>query len=121
MISQYVLDEVSQGDQALAAERLKYLDEIPLLEIEPPVAEIANSIISQAILPKKAEFDALHFAVAAYHGVDFLLTWNCTHIANARILPRIQAVLEKLGFPLPLVCTPEEMVDDEYGFENEFR
>ena len=113
VISQYVLDEASQGDATLAAERLHYLEGLPLLEIQPTVQEIADAILDSAVLPPKAEFDALHFAVAAYHAVDYLLTWNCTHIANARILPRIQDILLRTGFPSPTVCTPEEMVDHD--------
>ena len=117
VISQYVLDEASKGNPTLAAERLKQLEGIPLLEIVPEIQEIADAILAQAILPAKAEFDALHFAVAAYYRVDYLLTWNCTHIANARILPRIQEILMQTGFPSPMVCTPEEMVDDELDLQ----
>ena len=101
----------------LAAEQLKQLEGIPLLEFVPEIQEIAEAILAQAILPAKAEFDALHFAVAAYYRVDYLLTWNCTHIANARILPRIQEILRQAGFPSPMVCTPEEMVDDELNVQ----
>ena len=117
VISQYVLDEAAKGNPTLAAERLKQLEGIPLLEIVPEIQEIADAILAQAILPAKAEFDALHFAVAAYYRVDYLLTWNCTHIANARILPRIQEILLQAGFPSPMVCTPEEMVDDELDLQ----
>lgn len=117
VISQYVLDEAAKGDPTLSAERLKLLDGIPILEIDPKVEEIAAAIMAKGILPAKAEFDSLHFAVAAYHGVDYLLTWNCTHIANARTLPRIQEVLSVIGFPSPIVCTPEEMVDDELDLQ----
>ena len=117
VISQYVLDEAAKGNPTLAAERLKQLKGIPLLEIVPEIQKIADAILAQAILPAKAEFDALHFAVAAYYRVDYLLTWNCTHIANARILPRIREILRQSGFPSPMVCTPEEMVDDELNVQ----
>ena len=60
----------------------------------------------------KAQVDALHIATAAHHRIDYLLTWNCTHIANARILPGIYRVLSELGCFVPIICTPEEMVDD---------
>jgi hypothetical protein len=117
VISQYVLDEAAKGNPTLAAERLKHLDGIPMLAIESGVRDIADSILLSAVLPVKAEFDALHVAVAAYHGVDYLLTWNCTHIANARTLPKIQKVLSKIGYPSPTVCTPEEMVDYEIDLQ----
>ena len=57
--------------------------------------------------------DALHIAMVAHHGIEYLLTWNCKHIANAKILPRIHKVLTDFGIPIPMICTPEEMVDDD--------
>ncbi|MCH8831100.1 MAG: type II toxin-antitoxin system VapC family toxin [Planctomycetes bacterium] len=110
--SQYVLDEVSAGDPVLAAQRLQLLDGIPLLPLDPQIGVIANEIMSRAILPPKATIDALHIAMVAHHRIEYLLTWNCRHIANARILPRIHQVLTDLGLPIPIICTPEEMVDD---------
>jgi predicted nucleic acid-binding protein len=110
--SQYVLDEAARGNQALAAKRLQALENIPLLDLPPDVARIANELLLQAALPGNARLDALHIAVAAFHEVDYLLTWNCSHIANARILPRVREVLSGLGFSTPIICTPEEMVDD---------
>jgi predicted nucleic acid-binding protein len=111
--SQYVLDEASAGDPVLALERLESLDGIPLLPLDPQIAVIANELVSRAILPLQAAIDALHIAMVAYHRVQYLLTWNCTHIANAKILPRIHRVLTDLGYPIPIICTPEEMVIDD--------
>jgi hypothetical protein len=111
--SQYVLDEASAGDPMLAAERLQSLDGIPLLPLDPLIGVIANEIVSRAILPPKASIDALHIAMVAHHRIQYLLTWNCKHIANAKILPRIYEVLTDLGCPIPIICTPEEMVDDD--------
>jgi predicted nucleic acid-binding protein len=111
--SQYVLDEASAGDPVLAAERLRHLDGIPLLSLDPQIGRIANEIMSRAILPPKALIDALHIAIAAHHGIQYLLTWNCKHIANAKALPRIYKVLTDLGCPIPIICTPEEMVADD--------
>lgn len=113
VVSQLVIDEVSAGDPALAAERLRALDGIPLLPLDPGIAEIAGEIMSRSILPEKARTDALHIATVAYHRIQYLLTWNCRHIANARILPRIHAVLSDLSLPIPVICTPEEMVGDD--------
>jgi hypothetical protein len=111
--SQYVLDEASVGNPELAAERLESLDGIPLLAPDPGVETIANEIIQRAILPPSAIFDALHIAIVAHHRIDYLLTWNCRHIANAKILPRIHTVLNDLAVPIPIICTPEEMVDND--------
>ena len=111
--SQFVLDEASAGDPVLAAERLQSLDGIPLLPRDPRIGVIANEIMFRAILPPKASVDALHIAMVAHHRIQYLLTWNCKHIANARILPRIHEALTDLGCPIPIICTPEEMVDDD--------
>jgi hypothetical protein len=111
--SQYVLDEASAGDSALAEKRLQSLDGIPLLPLDPEIGVIAEEIVSRAILPPKALIDALHIALVAHHRIEFLLTWNCRHIANAKILPRIHEVLVDMGIPLPIICTPDEMVNDE--------
>ena len=111
--SQYVIDEAADGEPHLAQERMDSLDEIPLLQLGPEIDAIAAEIMSRAILPAKAQVDALHIATAAHHRIDYLLTWNCTHIANARILPRIQRVLVDMNCWVPIICTPEEMLDDD--------
>ena len=113
--SQYVIDEASDGEPALADERLELLAGIPLLTADPDVEIIANEIMARAILPPRAIFDALHIATTAHHRIEYLLTWNCRHIANAKILPRIHGVLNDLSVPIPIICTPEEMVEDDPG------
>lgn len=110
--SQYVIDEASAGEPVLAAERLQSLEGIPLLPLDSEIGEIAQEIMSRAILPPRATVDALHIAAVAHHRIEYLLTWNCRHIANARILPRIHEVLRDLKIPIPIICTPQEMVDD---------
>ena len=111
--SQYVLDEASAGDPMLAAERLQSLGGIPLLPLDAEIGVIASEIMSRGILPRNASVDALHMAAVAHHRIDYLLTWNCRHIANAKILRRIHNVLNDLGIPIPIICTPEEMVGDD--------
>lgn len=108
--SQFVVDEASIGDASLAAERIRLLDGIPRLPPVPGIALIADEIMNRAILPPNAKTDALHIAIVAHHRVQYLLTWNCRHIANARILPRIHAVFNDLGVPIPIICTPEELI-----------
>ena len=110
--SQYVMDEASDGDPVLSAERLQALKGIPLLPIDARIGVIASEIMNRAILPPQASIDALHIAMAARHEIQYLLTWNCKHIANAKILPRIYKVLLDLGCPIPIICTPEEMLHD---------
>ncbi len=113
VVSQYVIDEISAGDPTLAADRLQALDGVPLLPPAPEIPQIAGAIMARAILPPKAQVDALHIAAVAHHRIQYLLTWNCKHIANAKILPRIHALLSDLGIPIPIICTPEELLEDE--------
>ena len=118
VVSQYVLDEASAGDPTLAAERLQLLDGIPLLPDAPEITRIADEIMSRSILPAKAQVDALHIATVAHHRIQYLLTWNCKHIANAKILPRIHQVLTDAGVPIPVICTPEELLGDDSETED---
>ncbi|MCO6456348.1 MAG: type II toxin-antitoxin system VapC family toxin [Pirellulaceae bacterium] len=117
VVSQYVIDETSEGDPTLAVERLESLDGIPLLPNAPEIPQIANEIMSLGVLPPKAQIDALHIASVAHHRIQYLLTWNCKHIANAKILPRIHDVLTNLGIPIPIICTPEEMLGNDTEHE----
>lgn len=111
--SQYVIDEASAGDPTSATDRLQMLDGIPLLPPAPEIPQIAGEIISRGILPPNAEVDALHIAAVGHHRVQYLLTSNCKHIANAKILPRIHRVLGEFGIPIPIICTPEELLGDD--------
>ncbi len=99
VISQYVLDEASVGNPGLAAQRLELLDGIPLLPYASEIVTLADEIMSLGILPEKAQVDALHIATVAHHQIQYLLTWNCKHIANAKILPRIYDLFEKKTDP----------------------
>jgi hypothetical protein len=108
-----VLDEASDGDAALAQRRLESLKGVPILSIDEAILDIAEEILRQAILPRSASVDALHIAMVAHHHVDYLLTWNCTHIANARILPKVFEVLDHAGLTRPIICTPEELINDD--------
>ena len=108
-----MLDEATRGDPDLAGARLDLLEDLPLLELHSGIDDVAEAIMAQSILPATAQVDALHIATAAYHGIDYLLTWNCTHLANARILPRVNEALRGLGCFTPIICTPEEMVSHD--------
>ena len=110
--SQVVLDESAAGDPQMASKRMEILENVPLLEITPEVAELAAALITRLPLPPRAGADAAHIAVAAYHGMNFLLTWNCTHIANAVLRPKIEKICREQGYSAPVLCTPEELVGD---------
>jgi predicted nucleic acid-binding protein len=114
--SQYVLDEAGMGRASLAQQRLEHLAEIPLVTLNDQIDEVAALIIERAILPQNATVDALHIAAAAVSRIDYLLTWNCSHIANPMILPRVFRTLDDCNLPFPVICTPKDMlaeVDDE--------
>jgi predicted nucleic acid-binding protein len=113
--SQVVLDESAAGDPQMASKRIEILAAVPLLDITPEVAELAADLIRRLPLPPRAGADALHIAVAAYHGMDFLLTWNCSHIANAVLRPKIERICREQGCSAPVLCTPEELIG---GTEN---
>jgi hypothetical protein len=108
-ISQLIVDEAGAGDPAAARERLKVIEGLPLLDITPDVAELASDILARRIIPRKAATDAAHVAIAAVHGMDFLVTWNCVHIANAAIAKALVAVCRKHACECPVICTPEEL------------
>lgn len=81
-------------------------------EVTAPAQKLGVTIVQKGLLPQTAYPDALHIATAAVHQVDYLLTWNCTHIANAEILPRIALICEPFGVVLPYICTPEELLGE---------
>ena len=111
-ISEFVIIEASRGDKNAAAKRLAAVEGIAELEVLDTTAKLARTLISQGSLPAKAEIDAFHVAVAATHGVEFLLTWNCKHIANAIMRPKIEQVCREEGFEPPIICTPTELLEE---------
>lgn len=111
-ISQIVVDECAAGDVDAAARRLTAIAGIPLHELTPAVTAVASAIMNSGLLPKQAARDAVHISVASVHRLDMLLTWNCRHIANAANLRDLEQIVGEAGFPLPIICTPEELVGD---------
>jgi hypothetical protein len=112
-ISQAVLRECEAGDASAAADRMKVLEDLPLLEQTKEATQLAQALVDQVPLPERASVDALHVAIATVHGMDYLLTWNCTHIANATLREPIEAVCRAHGYEPPTICTPDELLADE--------
>ena len=110
-VSRFVVDECSDGDPVAAQERLVYLEGIPLVQISDDVSILAEALVAGVPLPQKAAVDALHVAVAAVNGVEYLLTWNCKHIANPSLRPRIEQQCRELGYEPPVICTPQELLE----------
>jgi len=109
VVSQLVVDEAARGDDEAAAERMRLLAGIPLLRrADPRIDATANELLAARLLPEKARSDAMHVAIATVHAVDYLLTWNCKHIANADVLPKVYRLLTDMGYLSPLIVTPEE-------------
>ena len=108
--SQLVIDEASLGDSDAAKRRLAMLVGIPILPANPDADSVADEIVSRSMMPPQARIDALHIATAALAGVQYLLTQNCTHIANAHELPRIYRLLDEFGLSGMLICTPAEFL-----------
>lgn len=108
--SQLVIDEASLGDSDAANRRLLLIDGIPALPANPDAEVVANEILARSMMPAKAKLDALHIATAALAGVQYLLTQNCTHIANAHELPRVYRLLDEFGLSGMLICTPAEFL-----------
>jgi len=111
-ISQIVLDEAEAGDEDAAQRRMAVIADFPLLDLTLNVDELAEKIMESGLLPQAAARDAIHIAVACIHNVDFLLTWNCRHIANAIILRDLQHIIVDAGYEMPVICTPEELIGD---------
>ncbi len=107
--SQFVIDEAAAGDESAAASRLAVLQEAALLDITEDVILLAENLIAGNGLPQKARVDAIHVALATVHGMDYLLTWNCKHIANASLRGKIEDLCRAAGFEPPIICTPLEL------------
>ena len=109
-VSPLVEQEAARGDQVAAAKRLEAIRTIPELEITQEIFELTSLLLAKGALPEKAEDDATHVAIAAIHGISYLLTWNCRHIDNAEMKPVIRTVCENFGVKCPEICTPEELM-----------
>jgi hypothetical protein len=103
-VSELVLEESSKGDRALAAQRLATVAQCQVLKVTETAQSLTMALLASGLIPGKAAVDAAHIAVAAVNGMDFMLTWNCRHIANAMTVDRVR------GFPAPVICTPYELM-----------
>ncbi|MGK7933374.1 MAG: type II toxin-antitoxin system VapC family toxin [Microcystaceae cyanobacterium] len=111
-ISEVVLEEIGRGDAEIATKRYELIHDLPLLEINDAVQELARQFLIQSNLPPKASDDALHIALATVYRLNYLLTWNCRHIANAQIQKKLSQISDQSGYELPTICTPYELIGD---------
>jgi len=110
--SEAVLEEVARGDVEIAAKRIAIVRNFPLLALNKAVQVLATQFLTRSNLPPKAKVDAIHIAAATVHGMDYLLTWNCKHIANAQIQGKLAEISLDSGYVLPILCTPNELMGD---------
>jgi len=111
-VSPLVHREASAGDPGAAKLRLDALAGIPMLTAGPEASALAEKLVTQGSLPPKAAADALHIAIAVANGIDYLLTWNCTHIANAATRHQIEAICRQNRYEPVVLCTPEELMEE---------
>lgn len=109
-VSQVVVDEVKKGNTDMASKRLQVIDHVPILELDEESLFLAKQFIAKKSIPANAIEDAYHVAIATTHGIDYLLTWNCKHIANGIIRKKIRLISTSYGYETPVICTPEELM-----------
>jgi len=109
-VSELVKDEAAKGDKKISELRLALLEQLIFLEITQESIELAQAFLKQSNLPTKAANDALHIALSTVYGMDYLLTWNCKHMANAQIQKKLFQISLQLGYDLPVICTPSQLM-----------
>jgi predicted nucleic acid-binding protein len=112
VISELVEQEATRGDAAASRERMAVIEHLAILRTSNEAVVLAGHLLASGLIPRESSADALHIAVAAVNGADYLLTWNHKHLANALHRHRIVAVLEDVGYGCPVICTPEELMED---------
>lgn len=115
-VSPVTIDEISQGDPEAARKRLGMIGNFPLLKITPDIQRLADTYFSSLRIPEKARADTYHLAVATVYKIDFLVTWNCKHLANGFVIRQLKNVNRELGTRSPVICTPEELME---GYNDE--
>ena len=110
-ISQIVIQEASSGNENAAFRRLDVLKNVSVLDVSEDSQNLAKELLYQNSMPKKAVIDALYIAISVINGIDYLLTWNCTHIANAFMRKKIEHVCINFGYEPTIICTPNELME----------
>lgn len=113
MTSTETLNEAGEGDPEMAKARLELLRDIRILPVTEAAAELARTLVTSGLVPALASPDAVHIALASAHKIDFLVTWNFKHIANPRIRERMRTRINDSGFRMPVMCSPEELLNDD--------
>jgi hypothetical protein len=109
--SDQVFDEATAGDPQAVQDRLKVLRPLPLLAISAEAQELAKALVAQGAVPATEPEDAIHIAIAVVNRIEYLVTWNFRHIANATMRTKIDDVCTAAGYALTTICTPEELTE----------
>ena len=109
-VSDIVYQEASKGDDDVAQERRGILEALAVLHPSDPTRELATLILAECRLPEREYNDAHHAAISAIHGIEVLLTWNCSHLANENMIPRIGRACEAYGYAPPAILTPQQLI-----------
>jgi predicted nucleic acid-binding protein len=112
LVSQLVLQEASGGDKNAAERRTEFVKDLAQVQTTDEAIALAQKLLQVSALPTSEFADAVHVALAAVHGVDYLVTWNLKHIANAVTRHRIESTCRESGFEPPIICTPEELMEE---------
>ncbi len=111
--SDETLNELGQGDYPTKLDTLKFISQIDILPFHPKIIEIANIYIANYLMPRVLEGDALHLAYASFYKIDYLLTWNCEHLANANKKQHIRIINTRLNLYIPEIVTPMVLITEE--------
>jgi hypothetical protein len=111
-ISDIVLEEVKQGDPIYSKKRLDLIKDIELLVLNPSIKELVNNYVAFFNLNENVIRDIFHIAFTVFYEIDYLITWNCKHIANAHFIKQLLNYNLDNGLFLPTICTPEELMED---------
>ncbi len=110
-VSAFLIDEASRGDKTYAKKRLDEVRGFTVLAVNEEIEDLAQKYFAALQIPEKAKIDAFHLAVAAWHKMDYLLSWNCKHIASGRVQKMVEKINADLAIHTPIVCTPEELLE----------
>jgi len=109
------LNESAEGDPGMAKARLELLKGIRILPVTESAAGLARTLVASGLVPAIASPDAVHISLASVHGIDFLVTWNFKHIANPHTRERMRTTINEAGYRMPVMCSPEELLNDDEG------
>jgi len=110
-VSPVVLEEISRGDREQAKRRNASVSKFAVLQVNQDVRDLADVYFAEIDIPEKAIADAFHLALATWHGMDYVVSWNCSHIASGRVRSILEHVNAEKGIVTPVICTPEELME----------